>query len=311
MNSGAATGVGVTAGVTTMAEAPAARPFVKYVGGKRQILPQIMEYVPRSFNAYHEPFVGGGALYWHLHDLGRIQTPGQGRESAYLSDRNARLVRAYRAIQDNPEAIIQRLSDPKCAHDPTVFDEVRRHFNASLADTAQIVYSDTDIAAFFIYLNKTCFNGLFRENRAGGFNVPFGKFSSPPTICDAENLRACSTALRHARVTYQDFRVAASAMRSGDFVYFDCPYAPMSATSDFTSYGKEPFGPEEQVALRDLALTLAQRGVQVLLSNSSAPLIRELYADFDQIEVQAKRAINCDATKRGSITELLLLPRIS
>ena len=285
------------------------RPFVKYAGGKRQILPQVMEYVPKSFNAYHEPFVGGGALYWHLYDQDRIQASGRGGEHAYLSDGNARLVRAYRAIQDNPEAIIRRLSDPKCAYDPAVFAEVRQHFNASLADTARTVYSDTDVAAFFIYLNKCGFNGLFRENRAGGFNVPFGRFASPPTICDAENLRACSVALRHAKVTHQDFRVAASAMRSGDFAYFDPPYAPMSATSDFTSYGKEPFGPEEQVALRDLALGLARRGVQVLLSNSSAPLIREIYADFEQIEVQAKRAINCDVTKRGNVTELLLIPR--
>lgn len=284
-----------------------ARPFIKFVGGKRQLIPQIMERVPAVFNAYHEPFVGGGALYWHLYDQGRIRASGASGEHATLSDGNMRLVRTYRAIQDDVEAVIRRLSDPKCAYDPDVFAIVRRCFNASVIDPA---YTDTDVAAYFVYLNKCGFNGLFRENRAGEFNVPFGKFASPPAICDAENLRACSVALRHAKVAHQDFRVAASAMRSGDFVYFDPPYAPMSATSDFTSYGKEPFGPEEQVALRDLALALARRGVQVLLSNSSAPFVRELYADFEQVEVQAKRAINCDATKRGNVTELLLIPRL-
>ena len=277
-----------------------AHPFVKYVGGKRQLLASILARVPASFGTYHEPFVGGGALYWPLCGLGRSA-------DAFLSDGNARLIRTYRAIQEDVEAVIRRLVDPRCTYDPGVFATVRACFNASRIDPA---YTDADVAAYFIYLNKCGFNGLFRENQAGDFNVAFGKFATPPVICDAENLRACAAALRHAKVTHQDFRAAEAAMNPGDFAYFDPPYAPMSATSDFTHYGKDPFGCAEQIALHDLALTLANRGVHVLLSNSSAPVIRELYADFEQVEVQARRAVNRDGTKRGAVTELLLIPKL-
>ena len=156
-----------------------AHPFVKYVGGKRQILAQIMPHVPASFGAYHEPFVGGGALYWHLYGLGRIPKPDLNGAHAHLSDGNARLIRTYHAIQEDVESVIRRLADPRCVCGSVEFATVRACFNASQIDRS---YLNADVAAYFIYLNKCGFNGLFRENRAGEFNVSFGKSPTPPVI---------------------------------------------------------------------------------------------------------------------------------
>ncbi len=281
-----------------------AKPFIKFVGGKRQLIPQIEPWIPKDFGTYHEPFVGGGALYWHLRSQGRAG-------DAVLSDMNRRLVRTYWGIRDHPEEVIARLRGPKCVYDAEIFASVRQHFNQSESGPPT-QYSDVDVAAFFIYLNACGFNGLYRENKSGGFNVPFGKFAHPPDLGNEErtsNIMACAGAMARATILRQDFRVAAETMRAGDFVYFDSPYAPLSASSDFTSYNAEGFGDAEQVALRDVAVELCNRGVHVLLSNSSAPRIRELYADFEVREVSARRAVNCDASKRGNVAELLIRGR--
>jgi DNA adenine methylase len=166
--------------------------------------------------------------------------------------------------------------------------------------------SDADVAAWFIYLNKTGFNGLYRVNRANRFNVPFGRYVNP-RICRPDTLMACSAALANAELLVADFASVVEDARRGDFVYFDPPYVPLSATSSFTSYTSLGFGADEQERLRDAARRLKTRGVRVLLSNSSAPYVRELYADgFDITEVSATRAVNSKPSARGPIVELLI-----
>lgn len=261
------------------------KPFIKWVGGKRQLLPELRARMPADFGHYFEPFIGGGALFF---DLGPL--------CATLSDVNERLVRTYRGVRDDVEKVIGLLQG--YPHDSAFFYEIR----AVDID----VRTDAEVAAWVIYLTKVCFNGLYRVNKSGGFNSPFGSYKNP-TICDADTLRACSTALKPAELLVSDFATTVATAQAGDLVYFDPPYAPLSATSNFTSYTAGGFGPTEQRRLRDLALELKQRGVHVLLSNSSAPLIRDLYAEGFQVsEVGARRAINSKATGRGQVKELLI-----
>ncbi len=266
-------------------ETTAARPFVKWVGGKRQLLDRIMRYVPDRFGTYHEPFVGGGALFFHLQP-----------RSAILADSNERLIRTYRGIRDEPERVIELLRG--YPHEKSFFLEMR----TVDIDAAE---SDAIVAAWFIYLNKTAYNGLYRVNRSNLFNVPFGDQKNP-NICDADNIRACSRALKGAKLEIGDFEAVLERAEAGDFVYFDPPYVPLSVTSDFTSYTHDGFDMSDQVRLRDVARELKKRKVHVLVSNSSAPAVRELYSDFEQIEVGARRAINCKANGRGEVAELLI-----
>jgi len=262
-----------------------ARPFIKWVGGKRQLLDRLLHYVPERFGTYHEPFVGGGALFFRLEP-----------RPAILADSNERLIRTYRGLRNEPEKVIELLRG--YPHEKSFFLELR----SSDIDAAK---TDAEVAAWFIYLNKTAYNGLYRVNRRNLFNVPFGD-QKKPNICDAENIRACSRALQGAELVTGDFESVLERAKSGDFVYFDPPYVPLSVTSDFTSYTRDGFDMSDQVRLRDVALELKKRGVYVLLSNSSAPAVRELYADFEQIEVDARRAINCKVEGRGAVTELLI-----
>lgn len=261
-----------------------ARPFVKWVGGKRQLLHRMAEYVPNRYGTYHEPFVGGGAFFFDLFP-----------PTATLSDFNERLIRTYRGIRDQPEKVIERLRS--YPHEKEFFLEMR----AMDIDARD----DDEVAAWFIYLNKTGFNGLYRVNRSNVFNVPFGDYKNP-NICDADNLRACSRALKRAKLEVSSFEAVLDRAKPGDFVYFDPPYVPLSVTSYFTSYTSAGFDMEDQVRLRDVALELKKRDVQVLLSNSSAQAVRELYAGFEQIEVSASRAVNSKAEGRGKVTELLI-----
>jgi DNA adenine methylase len=266
------------------------RPFVKWAGGKRQLLPALLQQVPEGFQRYFEPFVGGGALFFEL--AGRI--PG-GR--ALLADVNQRLIRTYQGVKDSVEDVILLLRDYPYDRD---FYYVKR-------DEPIDEKSDAEVAAWFIYLNKIGFNGLYRVNRQNRFNVPFGRHKNP-TICDEGTLRACSKALASVELTVADFETVAEQASAGDLVYFDPPYVPLSVTSSFTSYTSERFGEDGQRRLRDLALRLKQRGVHVLLSNSSASAVRDLYAapDFKTIEVSATRLVNSKATRRGAITELVI-----
>jgi DNA adenine methylase len=261
------------------------KPFIKWVGGKRQLLPELRARIPAKFGTYHEPFLGGGALFFDL-------LP----ERAQLSDTNERLVRTYRAVRDSVEEVIARLST--CPHD-------REFYYAARAIDVDSL-DDVGVATWFIYMNKTGFNGLYRVNKRGEYNVPFGDQESP-TICDADNLRACSKALATAYLFCNAFDDATRGAASGDFVYLDPPYVPLSTSSSFTAYTRGGFGPAEQAKLRDVARDLKARGIHVLLSNSSAPEVFELYRDGFEIEtVGATRAINCKAEGRGKIAETLI-----
>ncbi|MES2640423.1 MAG: DNA adenine methylase [Myxococcota bacterium] len=264
---------------------PHPRPFLKWVGGKRQLLPALLPHTPARFGRYHEPFVGGGALFFHLRPA-----------RAVLADTNARLIRTWIGVRDHVEDVITLLRG--FPHDRTFFEGLR----AEAVDAK----SDAEVAAWFIYLNRTGFNGLYRVNRQNRFNVPFGSYTNP-TICDADTLRAASIALSQTDLLVEDFGAVLTRAEPGDFVYFDPPYIPLSATSSFTAYTAGGFGMPEQARLRDTARALKARGVHVVLSNSSAPAVHELYADgFLRTPVSAARAINCDASKRGAVTELIL-----
>jgi DNA adenine methylase len=275
-----------------MTTTPTAQPFIKWAGGKRQLLPELLARVPPTFGRYFEPFIGGGALFWALQP-----------QRAVLGELNPRLAKTYMAVRDSIDDVIQRLHGHARLHKKNG----ERHYYA-VRDITIDAYPAPAVAAWFIYLNKTCFNGLYRENKAGKFNVPVGDYKDP-MICDEVNLRLCSAALAsRAAVVNNDFETTAAEAEPGDFVYFDPPYAPMSATADFKSYTKAGFDVADQTRLRDLARWLKQRGVHVLLSNSSAPLIRELYGegDFTVEEIDAKRAINSKASARGVVKELLI-----
>ncbi len=221
-----------------------------------------------------------------------------------LSDSNERLIRTYIAVRDHVENVIGMLRWYEERH-KTLGKDFYYPTRAQAIDHL----GDVGVAAWFIYMNKTCFNGLYRVNRNGNFNVPMGRYENPG-ICDATGLRACSEALRGVELTKFDFRSLATHPKCapGAFVYFDPPYAPLSATSDFTGYTKDNFTGKDHADLRNLIWLLKAKGVHVLLSNSSAPLIRELYQDkfFQVEEVMAKRAINSATDKRGNVKELLI-----
>jgi DNA adenine methylase len=261
------------------------RPFLKWVGGKRQLVPDLVARAPVAFGRYFEPFVGGGALFFHLRP-----------REAVLADANERLIRTYRAVRDDVDGVIDLLRG--YPYEPDFYYRLR--------ETAIDARPDVEVAAWFVYLNRAGFNGLYRVNRGNQFNVSFGRYVNP-TICDADNLRACSEALRGVELVVGDFATAVDSACKGDFAYFDPPYVPLSATSCFTSYASEGFGADDQRRLRSTAAKLKKRGVRVLLSNSSAPFVRELYAGgFSVSEVSATRAVNCRADRRGAVKELLI-----
>ncbi len=261
------------------------KPFLKWVGGKRQLLPELLAKLPPSFATYHEPFVGGGALFFAARP-----------NAAVLSDNNLRLVRTWRGIRDDVDSVIALLQT--YPHDKDFFLE----FRGKAIDSS----SDIEVAAWMIYLNKTAYNGLYRVNARNKFNVPFGRYTNP-TICDAPNLRSCSKALKGIDILHESFEAVFGRAAPGDLVYFDPPYVPLSATSYFTGYTAEGFGAEQQTLLRDVALRLKTRGVHVLLSNSAAGFVRQLYSTgFSMREVQATRNVNCRAGARGKISELLM-----
>jgi len=268
------------------------RPFLKWVGGKRQLIAELEARVAeaRPHGRYHEPFVGGGALFFDLYSRGEL-----GRSKAALSDNNSRLIEAYRGVQEDVEAVIALLAGHRDAHCQEYYYAMR----------ATIPETPVARAARLIYLNRTCFNGLFRENSKGEFNVPMGRYKDP-NICDAPNLRAASEALRHSTVKEQHFAAILNAAKAGDLVYFDPPYAPVSKTANFTGYHKGIFGEELQRELADVFGELTRRGVKALLSNSDAPLIHELYGGHRIEMVRATRQVNSRADKRGKVNEVLV-----
>ena len=260
------------------------RPFVKWVGGKRQLLADIRRHLPREFATYHEPFVGGGALFFAL-------SPAK----AFLSDSNQRLVRCYNGIKNNVDEVIELLSGYRKSR--RLFLQMRKKD----IDRG----SDAEVAAWFIFLNRTGFNGLYRVNSRNQFNVPYGDNRSP-VICNADNLRACQRVLANADIRHEDFATVLDRAKPGDLVYFDPPYVPLSATAYFTSYTANGFSADDQRRLRDVALELKQRGVHVLISNSSAAADLYNKQDFSLRRVLASRQVNSKADQRGKIAELLI-----
>ncbi len=270
------------------------KPFVKWVGGKRQLLKQfrLMNlYPPEKFDAtknkYFEPFVGGGAVFFDL-------LP----EKAFLSDLNFELVTTYNVIKDDVEGLIKLLK--KHPHNKEYFLKVRAQKVEKL--------SPLQIASRFIYLNRAGFNGMYRVNRKGEFNVPFG-YTKNPLICDEENLRKISRALKNVEIKHQDYKQVLKKAKKGNFVYFDPPYHPVSKTAAFTAYTSQGFGEKEQIELRDTFAELHKRGCFVMLSNSDAPFINEIYSGLKGIritKVDAGRAINSKGSGRGKIKEVLV-----
>ena len=262
---------------------------VKSAGGKTRLLPELHAKMPPSFGRYFEPFVGGGALFWSLVREGKA-------DQARLSDANDLLMNLYRILQVQVEDLIELLS--AMPHDRVYFEDIR---------TKQ-PETQLERAAWYLYLNKSAFNGLMRFNRSGVFNTPFGKYVNP-TICDASLLRACSKSLRDLRIEVETapFESVLEHAGSGDLVYFDPPYLPVSKTSSFVAYTADGFSFDDHVRLRDVARVLKAQGTHVMISNSDHPMIRELYRDGFMVEsVMAARFVNSDGAKRGKVGEVII-----
>ena len=300
------------------AAASAARPFLKWAGGKRQLLPQLRRFFPKHFGAYFEPFLGSGAVFFDLAATGRL-----GDQRVRLTDVSRDLLGTYSAVARKPEAVISALDDHEREHSRAPSEHFYRvrdeRFNPQrtplFGRDGSIDEYPTELAAMFIYLNRTAFNGLFRLNSRGEFNVPVGRYARP-RICDAENLRAVSAVLRRQRVELacDSFEHILHHARAGDLAYFDPPYAPLSVTANFTGYTADGFGDRHQRQLQQIAIELATRGCHVIVSNSTAPIVRELYdasrdaraAGLVAHRVNARRAINSKADRRDAIVEYVV-----
>ncbi len=262
-----------------------ARPFVKWAGGKTQLLSELSSLVPKSYGKYFEPFVGSGALFFYLEP-----------EEAQVNDSNEELISCYRVIRDNVEELIADLSRHK--NEEEYFYNIRGQGLEGL--------SAVERASRLIFLNRTCYNGLYRVNKSGQFNTPFGRYSNPK-ICDADNLRMVSFALKGIGLSSQDYLQAVTEAQAGDFIYFDPPYLPISKYSDFKRYTKEFFYADDHKRLATVFRELTNKGCLVMLSNSYHPDIQELYKGFRIKEAIAKRLINKNPMGRNGVKELIIM----
>jgi DNA adenine methylase len=266
-------------------------PVVKWVGGKRQLLPVLTPLLPERFTTYCEPFLGGGAMLF-------LRQP----QRAIINDINNELIQMYEVIRDDVESLILELEKYKNESDYFYmvrdWDRDKQKYNS---------LSKVQKASRIIYLNKTCYNGLFRVNNAGEFNTPFGNYKNP-NIVNAATLRAVSQYFQKADITIscRDYADVLADVPRGTFVYLDPPYDPVSDTANFTGYARGGFGREDQIRLRECCDELDRRGIKFMLSNSSTDFIREQYAAYNITTVQAKRAINSDATRRGQVDEVVV-----
>ena len=268
-----------------------AAPVVKWVGGKRQLLPQILPLIPKRMTAYCEPFLGGGAVLFALQP-----------KRALVNDLNQDLITVYRVIKEDADALIEHLS--RHENTPEYFYRIR---DLDRDKEAYAALSDVEKASRLLYLNKTCYNGLFRVNASGAFNSPYGHYRRP-NIVNEQTIRGVSRYFNSCDITFfsGDFASVLEQVPKGGFVYLDPPYDPVSDTASFTGYNRGGFGREEQVRLKECCDALTARGVKFLLSNSATPFIRELYGSYRVSIVQARRAVNSVASRRGAIEEVLV-----
>lgn len=275
-------------------------PFLKWAGGKSQLLPQLTPLFPKQFNKYLEPFLGGGAVFFHLHSLKKVK-------KAILIDTNQELIDCYASIKNNVQELIDTIERHKKEYQAFnskyyyfVRNEVRNN-----ADKWQSL-SQAERGAITIFLNKTCFNGLYRVNSKNQFNAPEGRYKNP-AVYDADNLKAISKVLKKVEIIKGDFGDCLKYAKKDDFIYFDPPYNPLTETANFTGYTKGGFGDPEQQRLSEVYRALDKRGCKVMLSNSATRLIKGLYKGYKIKKVKASRLINCKSTGRGKINEYVVL----
>jgi len=271
------------------------KPFVKWAGGKRQLIPQIEKHLPEKFSSYFEPFLGGGALLFHLLSENK-------NLKGYVSDLNSDLILAYVTIRDNLSSLLKSLQK----HSDNYFSDSKSYYYSVRETNPK---SQIEKVSRLLFMNRTCFNGLYRVNSKGKFNVPLGRYSNP-NIVQEENLRSVNQFLNHNKIIIkcQDFSSTVEKVKKGDFVYFDPPYQPVSKTANFTSYTNVNFGLNDLKRLAKVSNQLTKKGVNVLLSNSSSKQVRELFSskDWKIFEIEANRAINSDSNKRTGHSELLI-----
>ncbi|MEN6412719.1 MAG: DNA adenine methylase [Veillonellales bacterium] len=266
-------------------------PILKWAGGKRQLIHEIEKYIPRKFTTYYEPFVGGAAVLFYT------QPP-----KAVINDVNAELMNLYQVIKNDVDGLIESLKNHK--------NEAEYFYKIRELDRDKNVYSRLtliDRASRILFLNKTCYNGLFRVNKAGEFNAPFGNYKNPNLVNEI-TLRAVSNYFNKANIVFLngDFEQAVRGIRKGSFVYLDPPYDPVSNSANFTGYNKGGFNQAEQIRLKKLCDSLQQKGVKFLLSNSDTGFINDLYKSYKIEVIQARRAINSKADSRGEVNEVLV-----
>ncbi|MDI9412145.1 MAG: DNA adenine methylase [Bacillota bacterium] len=303
-----------------MQNRPQAKPFLKWAGGKTQLLAELSSRLPDDIKekglikSYIEPFLGGGAFFFYLRKHYEIR-------DAYLLDLNRELILTYKVVQEDPDSLISYLNELEEKYRSSdkegrrkLFYQIRTLYNKQMKEINHNDYSLrwVERAGQLIFLNKTCYNGLFRQNKKGEFNVPHGRYKNP-TICDVQNLREVSLALQGVKLIQADFLQAKSFVQRKSFVYFDPPYRPLSATSNFTSYAKEDFDDADQLRLANLFIDLDKAGASLMLSNSDPKnsdetdnFFDELYGGFSIERVLANRNINRDGKGRGKVTELII-----
>ena len=266
-----------------------AAPFIRWVGGKSKLIKHLKNYVPSDFcdgKYYYEPFLGAGSLFFHL-------TP----QKAYLSDSNKDLIECYNAIKSDPEIISEHLNQHSENNCKEYYYKMRDEYNSSEPSTSK--------AALFIYLNKSCFNGIWRVNKKGHFNVPYG-YKEPPPLPSNEDLLKISKALSNAKLVHKDYKDAVISASKGDFVYFDPPYPPLNGTSYFTHYTKERFNREDHAELALIVKELTKKGCLIMISNADIPYIKSLYKDsFNVYNIEVTRWIRTDG-KRYKVGELII-----
>lgn len=292
-----------------------AKPFLKWAGGKTQLINDIKKVLPKEFTKYKfnyiEPFVGSGAvLFWMLNNFPKI-------EKAIINDINADLTNTYKVISHSPFELISILNQFQNEyHSLEDNSEIKKEYYIEKRENYNSrKFSNTEQAAFFIFLNRTCFNGLYRVNKNNFFNVPIGSYKKP-TICDAENILAVSESLKKVEILTGDYQQTLDFAERPALFYFDPPYKPLSKTSSFNSYSKDDFNDDEQIRLRDFCKKLDSLNHHWILSNSDLKgkdindnFFDDLYSDFNIQRIEAKRSINANPEKRGKLTELLITNR--